>query len=205
MFWYIVLVEFFCPLNSLQYWCFLSKQKSKIHCRNLSVFNIVILNISIKILPFVSVIHDQLCTEGWQIAGQSTGNGQCNVDPQVAACRIPGWSCCIDLQRAVVVPHWSVVQHLVVVFYLPCLAVSVPEASSQECKAGSRHCWAWALLALHRARTPCSAAGAPAEPDSASGADGHTAHGESSAHCSLGRCFLCFTRWVSCFGSWEIL
>lgn len=90
----------FCPLNSLQYWCVLRKQTKKIckiYCRNLSIFNIVILNISIKMLPFMSVIRDQLCPEGWQITGQSTGNGQCSVDPQVAACRIPGWSCCTDL------------------------------------------------------------------------------------------------------------
>lgn len=87
----------FCLLNYLQYWCFLRKvnKKSKIYCRNLSIFNIVVLNTSINILPFVSVIHDQLCTEGWQIAGQGTGNGQCSVDPH--ACRIPGWSCCTDL------------------------------------------------------------------------------------------------------------
>lgn len=56
----------FLPTQFLAILVFLKKseQKSKIHCRNLSIFNIVILNISIKILPFVSIIHDQLCTGG---------------------------------------------------------------------------------------------------------------------------------------------
>lgn len=96
------LVNCFSRVLSTQFFAILvflkkSKQKGKIHCRTLSIFNVVILKISNKILPFVSVMHNQLCTGGWQIAAQSTGNGQCSADPHGAACRIPGWSCHTDL------------------------------------------------------------------------------------------------------------
>lgn len=189
-----------------------SEQKSKIHCRNLSIFNIAILNISIKILPFVSIIHDQLCTGGWQIAGRSTGNGQCNADPQVAACRIPDWSCCTDLHSRELVWFPTAVWFSTLVT-LSCAVL--PPISGCFCAWGfllgvQGWLWAplsrgWALLALHRARTPWSAAGAPAVPGSASGADGRTAQAESRAHCTLGKCFPCFTGGFSCFESWEIL
>lgn len=195
------LVNCFSRVLSTQFFAILvflkkSKQKGKIHCRTLSIFNVVILKISNKILPFVSVMHNQLCTGGWQIAAQSTGNGQCSADPHGAACRIPGWSCHTDLTAgsSCGFPLWCV-QHS-----------CHPQLWCSTCHVWLSLClrllprvqgWLWALLSF----------AGPAQSQSsllscwgpASGADGHTAHGESRAH------FPCFAERFSCFGSWEIL
>lgn len=92
------LVNCFSRVLSTQFFAILvflkkSKQKSKIHCRTLSIFNVVILKISNKILCQSCTISSAL--EDDRLLHRVLEMG--SADPHGAACRIPGCSCHTDL------------------------------------------------------------------------------------------------------------